>query len=161
VPTARTVFELAIANVDYEIQQRWRLTRARFVSFCQELPPSLILMEACSAAQHWARTLQAAGHEVRLLPTRYVRPYVRRNKTDAADAAAQIEASRCCELRAVPIKTLEQQQLLQLHRLREQYKRTRNARLNLSSARRYSSSLTKAIRRGRNNHQRSHLFQAS
>jgi transposase len=66
-----------------------------------------------------------------LLPALYVHAYVRRNKTDAADAAALIEATRCSEIRPVPVKTIEQQQLLQLHRLREQYKRTRNARVNL------------------------------
>jgi transposase len=88
-------------------------------------------MEACSAAHHWARTLARLGHEVRLLPAQYVRRYVHRSKTDAADAAALLEASRCQTVRPVPIKTVEQQQLLQLHRLREQYKSTRNARLGL------------------------------
>jgi len=71
---------------------------------------------------------------VRLLPAQYVRAYVRRNKTDAADAAALIEAIRCCELRPVPVKSVDQQSVLQLHRLREQYKSTRNARLNLLRA---------------------------
>jgi len=129
VDLADAVFELAIANVQFEIQQRKRLSRLRFTLFCQELPPSLFLMEACSAAHHWARTLARSGHEVRLLPAQYVRPYVHRSKTDAADAAALLEASRCQTLRPVPIKTVEQQQLLQLHRLREQYKTTRNSRL--------------------------------
>jgi transposase len=95
------------------------------------LPPSLFVMEACNAAHHWARTLARLGHEVRLLPPQYVRPYVHRSKTDAADAAALLEASRCQSVRPVLIKTVEQQYLLQLHRLREQYKTTRNARLNL------------------------------
>jgi transposase len=81
-------------------------------------------------AHFWAQTLQQWGHQVRLLPAVYVRAYVRRNKTDAADAAALIEAIRCCELRPVPVKTVEQQKVLQLHRLRQQYKLTRNARLN-------------------------------
>jgi transposase len=129
VDLADTQFELAIANVQFEIQQRKRLSRQRFTLFCHELPPSLFLMEACSSAHHWARTLQAEGHQVRLLPPRYVQTYVRRSKTDAADAAALIEAIRCCELRPVPVKSIDQQAVLQLHRLREQYKITRNARL--------------------------------
>jgi transposase len=73
---------------------------------------------------------QAQGHEVRLLPAQYVRAYVRRNKTDAADAPALIEASRCTEIRPVPIKSIDQQVLQQLHRVREQWKHTRTARIN-------------------------------
>jgi transposase len=75
--------------------------------------------------------LEAWGHQVRVLPTQYVQAYVRRNKTDAADAAALIEAIRCCEIRPVPVKSIDQQVLQQLHRLREQYKITRNTRMNL------------------------------
>lgn len=126
-----TRFELAIANAHFEIQSRKRLNRAQFASFCRDLTPSLIVMEACSTAHYWGRTLQSWGHRVRLLPAQYVAAYVRRNKTDAADAAALIEANRCYELRAVPIKSIAQQRLMQLHRLREQYKRTRNARVSL------------------------------
>jgi transposase len=107
VDLADAVFELAIANVQFEIQQRKRLSRLRFTLFCQELPPSLFLMEACNAAHHWARTLARLGHEVRLLPPQYVRPYVHRSKTDAADAAALLEASRCQSVRPVLIKTVE------------------------------------------------------
>jgi transposase len=131
VDLADASFELAIANVQFEIQQRKRLSRLRFTLFRQELPPSLFLMEACSAAHHWGRILARWGHEVRLLPVQYVRPYVHRSKTDGADAAALLEASRCQTVRPVPIKTVEQQHLRQLHRLREQYKSTGNARLNL------------------------------
>src|SRR5690348_14732750 len=131
VDLASAHFELALADGAFAIQSRKRLTRAQFAQFSRTLPPSLFLMEAGSSAHYWARTLQGWGHQVRLLPAQYVRAYVRRNKTDAADAAALLEAARCCELRPVPVKSLEQQRVLQLHRLREQYKRTRNARLNL------------------------------
>jgi transposase len=75
-------------------------------------------MEACGSAHYWARQLAKSGHQVELLPAHYVRAYVRRNKTDRADAAALIEAARCGEIRAVPIKSVEQQQLQSLHRLR-------------------------------------------
>src|SRR5437762_7235919 len=82
-------------------------------------------MEACGSAHHWARRLVAEGHTVRLLPAHYVKPYVGRSKTDRADAAALIEAARSSQIRAVPIKTLEQQQLQSLHRLRSQWLSTR------------------------------------
>jgi transposase len=87
-------------------------------------------MEACGSAHHWARTLQAQGHEVRLLPAQYVRAYVRRNKTDAADAAALVEAARCADISPVPVKSVDQQVLQQLHRLRQQCQQTRTARVN-------------------------------
>jgi transposase len=82
-------------------------------------------MEACGSAHHWARRLVAEGHTVRLLPAHYMKPYVGRSKTDRADAAALIEAARSSQIRSVPIKTLEQQQLQSLHRLRSQWLRTR------------------------------------
>jgi len=131
VDLASAHFELALADEHFEIRQRKRLNRAQFAQFCRDLPPSVMVMEACSSAHFWGRALQSCGHQVRLLPAQYVAAYVRRNKTDAADAAALIEAIRCYEVRAVPIKSIDQQRLMQLHRLREQYKRTRNARLNL------------------------------
>jgi transposase len=134
VDLGATQFELALANDAFELQERRRLDRAHFAQFCRELSPCVILMEACSSAHYWARALQSSGHQVRLLPAQYVRPYVHRNKTDAADAAALLEAVRCSELRPVPVKTVDQQSVLQLHRLREQYKLTRNARLNFLRA---------------------------
>jgi transposase len=134
VDLATAHFELAVSDAQFRIQRRQGLSRVRFARFCSQLPPSLILMEACSSAHYWARTLQAWGHQVRLLPVQYVQAYVRRNKTDAADAAALLDAVRCCEIRPVPVKSVDQQLLQQLHRLREQYKITRNARMNLLRA---------------------------
>ena len=87
-------------------------------------------MEACGSAHHHARRLGSQGHEVVLLPAQYARAYVRRNKTDAADAAALIEAARCPDIRPVPIKSVIQQALQQLHRLRSQWMATRTRRLN-------------------------------
>jgi transposase len=130
VDLAKNRFELAVADEQFRVARRERLTRARFSQFFGNHPPSLIVMEACGSAHYWARTFQAQGHEVRLLPAQYVRAYVRRNKTDAADAAALIEASRCTEIRPVPIKSIDQQVLQQLHRVREQWKQTRAARIN-------------------------------
>lgn len=131
VDLAKHCFELAIQQGAGQALRRERLGRQRFMRFFANFPASLIVMEACGSAHYWARTLQAMGHSVRLLPAQYVRAYVRRNKTDAADAAALLEAARCPELRAVPIKTIEQQQLQQLHRVREQLKGTRTRRINL------------------------------
>jgi transposase len=87
-------------------------------------------MEACGSAHHHARRLRQLGHEVVLLPAQYVRAYVRRNKTDAADAAALIEAARCQDIRPVPIKSVDQQAVQQLHRLRMQWMQARTARIN-------------------------------
>jgi transposase len=131
VDLAKTRIQVAVANEHYRITQRLRLSRTRFEAFIAQHPRSLFVMEACGSSQPWGRKLVALGHEVRLLPAQYVRAYVKRNKTDAADAAALIEASRADDIRAVPIKTADQQQILALHRMREQYKQMRVARINL------------------------------
>lgn len=131
VDLAKNVFEVAVADEGYRVVRRTRLSRARFQQFCAQQPSSVFVMEACGSAHHWGRRLQALGHEVRLLPAQYVRAYVRRNKTDRADAAALIEAARCADIEPVPVNSVEQQGVQQLHRLREQYKSTRSARVNL------------------------------
>jgi transposase len=87
-------------------------------------------MEACGSAHFWARRISALGHTVRLLPAHYVKAYVRRNKTDQADAGALIEAARCAEIREVPVKTVEAQQIQSLHRLRSQWMSTRQRCVN-------------------------------
>jgi transposase len=114
-------------------------------------PKSLVLMEACGSTNHWGRELTAMGHEVKLLPAQYVRAYVKRNKTDAVDAVALIEASRSEDIKSVPIKTIDQQGMQQLHRAREHYKRTRNARMNLVRGilREYGIEAPEGIQRGK------------
>lgn len=134
VDLAKNRFELAVADAQGRIEQRTRLSRTQFGRFFGNHPKSLIVMEACGSAHHWARTLQAQGHEVRLLPAQYVRAYVKRNKTDAADAAALIEAARCGEIRPVPVKSIDAQAIQHLHRLRSQCMGTRTARINLLRA---------------------------
>ena len=150
VDLAKSVFEVAVANEGYRVVRRTRLSRARFEQFCAQQPASVFVMEACGSAHHWGRRLSALGHQVRLLPAQYVRAYVKRNKTDRADAAALIEAARCAEIAPVPVKTVEQQYLQQLHRLREQYKSTRNARINLlrGCLREFGLVIPKGIGRG-------------
>lgn len=130
VDLAKNCFELAIADSQYRITQRHRLTRTQFVRLMANHPKSLVVMEACGSAHHWARVLKGLGHEVKLLPTQHVRAYVRRNKTDAADAAALIEASRNERIDTVAVKTIDQQVLQQLHRLRTQWQRAYKARIN-------------------------------
>ncbi len=130
VDLAKNRFELAVADGEFRIQRRARLMRLQFARFFGNHPRSLVVMEACGSAHHWARTLQAQGHEVQLLPAQYVRAYVKRNKTDAADAGALIEAARCGEIRPVPVKSIDQQTIQQLHRLRSQCMGTRTARIN-------------------------------
>jgi len=130
VDLAKNVFELAIANGEWKITERLRLNRKSFSAFFVHLAPSRVVMEACGSAHYWARHIAGHGHEVQLLPAQYVRAYVKRNKTDRADAAALLEAMRCAEIRPVPVKTLEQQQVLGLHRLRSQWMSTRQRYVN-------------------------------
>jgi transposase len=130
VDLAKNCFQLAEADGHYRICRRERLTRARFSHWMSNHPQCRVVMEACGSAHHWARVLRGYGHEVTLLPAQHVRAYVRRNKTDAADAAALIEASRCEDIKPVAVKSVEQQVLQQLHRLRTQWQGARKARIN-------------------------------
>ena len=95
VDLAKDVFELAFADADGRIIERKRLNRNAFSLCLANRPPLRVVMEACGSAHHWARVFQAQGHAVRLPPARDVRPYVRGNKTDRADAAGILEADRC------------------------------------------------------------------
>ena len=130
IDLAKNVFEIALADERGHIVERQRLSRARFDRFFANRAACRIVMEACGSAPHHARRLSSQGHAVVLLPAQYARAYVRRNKTDAADAAALIEASRCPDIRPVPIKSVDQQALQQLHRLRSQWMAARTARIN-------------------------------
>ena len=131
VDLAKSVFEVAIANAQWRLMERRRLTRARFMRFVADTPPTHVVMEACGTAHYWGRLAQAPGHRVTLVPPAYVRPCVRRNKTDRADAEAILEAVRSGEVPAVPVKRVEQQALVAVHRVREQRMTTRTARINV------------------------------
>src|SRR5919202_5630180 len=104
-----------------------RLAREKVREFFANLPPCLVGLEACAAAHYWARELRKLGHEVRLMPPQYVKPYVKTNKHDAADAEAIREAVRRPGMRFVPVKHEGQQALLMLHRVREQLLKQRTA----------------------------------
>jgi transposase len=131
VDLAKEIFELAFADADHQIVQRKRLSRRTFGRALENHAPVRVVMEACSSAHYWARRFARQGHTVRLLPARDVRPYVRRNKTDRTDAAGLLEADRCAQIDAVPIKSPEQQGVQALHRIREQLKSQRTATINL------------------------------
>src|SRR5208282_1009848 len=96
-----------------------KLTRAKFREFCSLLAPCRVGMEACGSAHYWARVLGAMGHEVVLIAPAYTKPYVKRGKNDAADAAAICEAMSRPEMRFVPVKSADQQAVLMLHKTRE------------------------------------------
>lgn len=131
VDLAKDVFEVATANRAGRIIERKRLTRRRFEAFVDSLPAGTrVVMEACGTAHYWGRRCQTHGHQVQLLPVQYVKPYVRRNKTDRMDAEALLEAARCAGIQPVPVKTPEQQALQALHRVRTQWQQTRTARIN-------------------------------
>jgi transposase len=130
VDLAKLVFEVAIADSSWRIVERHRLSRAKFATFFVGQSPCRIVMEACGTAHFWGRQLINSGHEVTLLPAQYVRAYVRRNKTDRADASALIEAYRCADMAPVPVKTVNQQQIQSLHRMRTQWVITRTRYIN-------------------------------
>jgi len=130
VDLAKTIFEVAVSRVPGQVAERHRLSRARFPRFFAAQPPADVLLEACGSAHYWGRTLQALGHRVTLLPAAAVARYRGGNKTDRADATALLEAARNADIARVPIKSVEQQALGALHRLRQGYLQTRTARIN-------------------------------
>ncbi len=131
VDLAKNVYELAVADERWKVVERARLTRGQFERWFENRAVGLVVMEACATAHHWGRTLRARGIEVRLLPAQYVRAYVRRNKTDAADAVALLEAARGSDITPVVVKSVEQQGLQALHRLRSGWMTTRTRRINM------------------------------
>jgi transposase len=130
VDLAKSVFQLAVADASWRVVEKHRLTRTQFARWFANRSVSLVIMEACGSAHHWARWLNTLGIEVRLLPAQYVRAYVRRNKTDAADAAALLEAAHASDMRPVRVKSVEQQALQGLHRIRSLWMGTRTSRIN-------------------------------
>jgi transposase len=130
VDLAKSVFQLAVADASWKVVQTHRLTRTQFERWFHNREVTLVIMESCGSAHHWARWLNGLGIEVRLLPAQYVRAYVKRNKTDAADAAALLEAARASDMRPVRVKSVEQQALQGLHRIRSLWMGTRTSRIN-------------------------------
>ena len=109
---------------------RRQLKRRYVVAFFQKVPPCLVGIEACATSHHWSRELRALGHTVRLMPPAYVKPYVKRQKNDAADAEAICEAVTRANMRFVETKTPEQQACLMLHRTRHLFIRQQTSVIN-------------------------------
>lgn len=130
VDLAKSVFQLCVADAAWRPLESQRLSRSQFERWFVNRSVALVVMEACGSAHHWARWLGSLGIEVTLLPARYVRAYVKRNKTDAADAAALLQAARCADLHPVRIKSVEQQALQALHRTRSLWQADRTRRIN-------------------------------
>lgn len=122
---AKSVFQVHGVAADGEVLVRRRLTRARMLPFFAKLPPCLVGIEACNNSHYWARELIALGHDVKLMPAQYVKPYVKRGKNDAADAEAICEAVTRPTMRFVAVKSPEQQSLMMLHRVRLMLNRQR------------------------------------
>ncbi|RUX22573.1 IS110 family transposase [Mesorhizobium sp. M7A.F.Ca.US.011.01.1.1] len=116
---AKQVFQVHAADAAGRTVAQIKLRRAQVLDYFRTLPPCLVGLEACATAHYWARELSALGHTVRLMPPAYVKPYVKRNKTDAADAQAIAEALTRPTMRFVPVKSADQQAMLMLHRTRE------------------------------------------
>lgn len=115
---AKSVFQVHGVDAEGGVVIRQRLTRARMVTFFARKAPCLVGIEACGSAHYWARELARLGHEVRLIPPSYVKPYVKRQKNDMADAEAICEAVTRPSMRFVPVKSPEQQSIMVLHRTR-------------------------------------------
>jgi transposase len=130
VDVAKTVFEIALSDRPGHLSRRVRLQRHEFLPFLAQQGQATVVMEACGTAHHWGREIEKLGHRVALLPPHQVRPYVRRNKTDRNDAKGILEAYRNEDIRRVPVKTVTQQTLTSLHRLRAGWVGERTARLN-------------------------------
>ena len=127
---AKNVFQVHGVNERGKAVLRKQLKRDQVAPFFANLPPCLVGIEACASAHHWARKLQALGHTVRLMAPQFVKPYVKSNKNDAADAEAICEAVSRPSMRFVPIKNVEQQSVLSLHRVRQGFVRARTAQAN-------------------------------
>jgi transposase len=130
IDLAKNVFQVHGANERGKAVLRKQLKRDQVAAFFANMPPCLIGMEACGSAHHWARKLQEFGHTVRLMAPQFVKPYVKSNKNDAADAEAICEAVTRPTMRFVPIKNVEQQSVLSLHRVRQGFVKARTAQAN-------------------------------
>ena len=127
---AKSVFQVHGIDAEGNVIIRRQLKRRYVLAFFQKLPPCLVGIEACASSHHWSRELKALGHTVRLMPPAYVKPYVKRQKNDAADAEAICEAVMRPTMRFVATKTPEQQSGLMLHRTRHLFIRQQTAVIN-------------------------------
>ena len=127
---AKSVFQVHGIDAQGHVVLRRQLRRRQVVPFFRKLPPCLVGIEACATSHHWSRELQALGHTARLMPPAYVKPYLKRQKNDAADAEAICEAVLRPSMRFVETKTKDQQACLMLHRTRHLFVRQQTAVIN-------------------------------
>lgn len=130
IDLAKNVFQIHGNDKEGKCVLRKRLSREKLVEFMAQLPSCLVGLEACGGTHHWARTFHAMGHTVKIMSPQFVKPYVKSNKTDRNDAEAIAEAVTRPNMRFVPIKTIEQQDTLLLHRARELTIKQRTAQAN-------------------------------
>jgi transposase len=130
IDLAKNVFQVDGVDAHGKVSLKKQLKRGQVAAFFANLPPCLIGMEACGSAHYWARKLQALGHTVKLMAPQFVKPYVKTNKHDAADAEAICEAVLRPNMRFVPIKEVEQQGVLALHRAWQGMVKARTAQAN-------------------------------
>jgi len=130
IDLAKNVFQVHGVNEHGKTALKKQIKRDQMTAFFVNLPPCLIGMEACGGAHYWARKLQGFGHTVKLMAPQFVKPYVKTNKNDAADAEAICEAVARPNMRFVPIKNIEQQAVLSLHRVRQGFVGARTALAN-------------------------------
>ena len=130
IDLAKNVFQLHGVNEFGKPVIKKQIRRDQMAEFFVNLPACLIGMEACGSAHHWARKLVSFGHTVKLMAPQFVKPYVKTNKNDAADAEAICEAVARPNMRFVPIKNVEQQSVLALHRVRQGFVKARTAQAN-------------------------------
>jgi transposase len=130
IDLAKNVFQLHGVDERGHMKLKKKLRRTQMVEFFANLPHCLIGIEACGSAHFWARKLQALGHTVRLMAPQFVKPYVKTNKNDAADAEAICEAVGRPGMRFVPVKTIDSQALLSLHRARQSFIKARTSQAN-------------------------------
>ena len=127
---AKSVFQVHAVDETGNVVVRKRLRRGQVLAFFAGIPRCLVGLEACATAHYWARELIALGHEARLMPPNYVKAYVKRNKHDVADAEAICEAVRRPSMRFVPVKAVQQQSALMMHRGRDLLIRQRTMLVN-------------------------------
>src|SRR6202163_288962 len=127
---AKSVFQVHGVDAQGKVVIRRQLKRRYVLAFFKRLSPCLVGIEACATSHHWSRELKALGHTVRLMPPAYVKPYLKRQKNDAADAEAICEAVTRMNMRFVETKTPEQQSCLMLHRTRHLFIRQQTAVIN-------------------------------
>lgn len=130
VDLAKSVFQLHGALLTGEVMLRRKLSRLAFLRFMAEQPPAVVVLEACGSAHYWARELARLGHEVRLIAAQYVKPFVKRQQNDAADAEAIVIAAQRPEMRFIEPKSEDQQSRAILFRARERLVRQRIGMVN-------------------------------